>query len=156
MHAYIGGDDRQTLYKPPSYSKAQMSLPFTLATALVHGEVFLDQYTEANLRNQRTLSVAEKVTVVADTAMDELQNAGKWPARVVLHTVDGQKYEGSVDYPRGSPQHPLTAAQLERKFRRLSERKLDAKDQDKVLDLVTDIERLENIRALTDSMVGTQ
>lgn len=154
MHAYIGGDDRQTLYKPPSYSKAQMSLPFTLATALVHGEVFLDQYTEANLGNPRTLSVAERVTVIADAAMDDLQNAGKWPARVVVRTIDGRKYEGSVDYPRGSPQHPLTAEQLERKFRRLSRRRLDAKDQDKVLDLVTNIERLEDIRALTESMAG--
>lgn len=155
MHAYIGGDDRLTLYKPPSYSKAQMSLPFTLATALVHGEVFLEQYTGANLSNPRTLSVAEKVTVIADAAMDGLQNAGKWPARVVVHTIDGQKYEGKVDYPRGSPQHPLTDAQLERKFRRLTERRLDGKGQDRVLELVAGVEELEDIQALTDSMVGT-
>lgn len=156
MHAYIGGDDKQTLYRPPSYSKAQMSLPFTLATALVHGEVFLDQYTEENLKSPRTLGVAEKVTVIADAAMDEMQNAGKWPARVVLHTIGGERYEGSVEYPRGSPQNPLTAAQLERKFRRLSARKLAAKEQDAVLDLVANIERLDDIRVLTDAMAGQQ
>jgi len=154
MHAYIGGDDKGTLYRPPSYSKAQMSLPFTLATALVHGEVFLDQYTSENIQHPVTLGVASKVKVTADADMDEMQNAGKWPARVVLRTTSGQEFQGSVEYPRGSPQRPLTSSQLETKFRRLSERKLGGDAQDKVLELVDNIEQLEDIRVLTTAMAG--
>lgn len=151
MHAYIGGDDRTTLYRPPSYSKAQMSLPFTLATALVHGEVFLNQYTLENIQNPVTLGVAAKVKVVADLKMDEMQNAGKWPARVKVKMVDGTVHEGSVEYPRGSPQQPLTSSQLERKFRRLSEGKLSIDRQDKLIELVDRLEQVSDGAALTQA-----
>ncbi|HEX7126057.1 MAG TPA: MmgE/PrpD family protein [Thermodesulfobacteriota bacterium] len=149
MHAYIGGDDQATLYRPPSYSKAQMSLPFTLATALVHGEVFLSQYTQAALENPVTLEVAARVKVIADPEMDRMQNAGKWPARVRVRMKDGTVHEGSVEYPHGSPQRPLTPAELERKFRRLCDGKLDRRRQDGIIEVVDRMERVEDITVLT-------
>jgi len=154
MHAFVGGDDKTTLYRPPTYSKAQMSLPFTLATALVHGEVFLDQYTPANIENPVTLGVAQKVKVVADAGMDQMQNAGKWPARVVLRTTSGEVLEASVEYPHGSPQRPLGPSELERKFRRLSDKRLTKSAQDAVLDLVEKVEQLEDIGMLAAAMAA--
>jgi 2-methylcitrate dehydratase PrpD len=154
MHAYIGGTDLETLYAPPTYSKAQMSLPFTLATAVRHGQVFVDEYAPERLHDPSTLKLARKVTVIADPEMDRMQNEGKWPARVRVLTHDGKWHEGAVEYPKGSPQNPLTNEEVERKFRSLSSRRLDLGQQQQVIDTVWALERCVHIGNLA-GLLGT-
>ncbi|MGE4239458.1 MmgE/PrpD family protein [Ramlibacter sp.] len=153
MHAYIGGDDQEALYRPPNYSKAQMSLPFALATAITRGELFLDQYTEAALADAATLGFARKVRVIADPQMDEMLNAGKWPASVRVTMTDGTRLTGGVDFPKGSPQNPLSAEQHQRKFRRLSEKRIDNARCDAIIALVDDLESLADVETLTSKLV---
>ena len=154
MHAYIGGNDPESLYAPPTYSKAQMSLPFTLATAVRFGQVFVDEYTPERLRDPLTLELARKVKVIADPEMDRMQNAGKWPARVRVLMTNGQWREGGVDFPRGAPQNPFIHGELERKFRSLSMRRLGAQRQQAVIDRIGTLEREATVRPLADLLAG--
>jgi 2-methylcitrate dehydratase PrpD len=154
MHAYIGGNDPEGLYAPPTYSKAQMSLPFTLATAIRFGQVFVDEYTQERLHDPETLELARKVTVVADPEMDRMQNEGKWPARVRVLLANGQWREGSVDFPKGSPQNPFLHDELERKFRSLSKRRLDPRQQQELLDRIGALEREKSVRPIADLLAG--
>ena len=153
MHAFIGGSDEEATYTPSTYLKAQMSLPYTLAVTLFDGELFLDQYSPEKLKEKKVLQLARKVKISADQEMDELQNAGKWPSRVEVVTKKGDSHEILVEYPKGSPQNPLTDAELQRKFIRLSENILDEKRMGKIIELINDLENMKEVSTLTHLMV---
>jgi 2-methylcitrate dehydratase PrpD len=148
MHAFIGGPDKDAMYAPSTYLKAQMSLPYTLAVTLLEGELFLDQYSSEKMQASGVLEVARKVKITADPQMDQLQNQGKWPSRVEVLTKDGQSYEAFIEYPKGSPQNPLNDAELETKFARLSENILVREKIAQIIETTRSLERVENVREL--------
>ena len=153
MHAFIGGPDKEAMYAPSTYLKAQMSLPYTLAVTLLDGELFLDQYSSEKMQAPEVLEVARKVKITADQQMDRLQNQGKWPSRVQVLTNDGQSHEAFVEYPKGSPQNPLSDAELETKFARLSEKVLDKTKISEVIQTVKALERVKDVRQLVQLLL---
>ncbi|MFH1336809.1 MAG: MmgE/PrpD family protein [Candidatus Zixiibacteriota bacterium] len=153
MHAFIGGSDQEAMYAPPTYIKAQMSLPYTLAITLLDGELFLEQYSPEKLSDQKTLSLARKVKITADQEMDRMQNEGKWPSRIQVVTKSGNSYEAFVEYPKGSPQNPLTDLELQRKFNRLSGKSLNKKQREGIIEAVNGLETLKEVTALTRLMI---
>lgn len=153
MHAFIGGASKEATYAPSTYLKAQMSLPYTLAVTLLDGELFLDQYSPEKMADQRVLGFAQKVKIISDEEMDRLQNAGKWPSRVEVVTTSGNSYEVFMEYPKGSPQNPLTDAELQKKFARLSEGLLDEKQRDEIIQIVNDLENLQEVTTLANLLV---
>jgi 2-methylcitrate dehydratase PrpD len=148
MHAFIGGPDQEAMYAPSSYLKAQMSLPYALGVTLLDGELFLDQYTSEKMGDRRVLEAARKVKITADEEMDRLQNLGKWPSRVEVITIDGRAHEAFIEYPKGSPQNPLTDDELQRKFVRLSEQILDSKKIDEIIRTVNALENVSDVKEL--------
>jgi len=153
MHAFIGGSDKEATYAPSTYLKAQMSLPYTLAVTLLEGELFLDQYSPERFKDQRIRQLARKVNITADKEMDRMQNAGKWPARVQLVTKSGNQYESFTEYPKGSPQNPLTDSDLYRKFTRLAEKILDKKETEKIIEMVNGLENMKEAATLAHLLV---
>lgn len=153
MHAFIGGADREAMYAPSTYLKAQMSLPYTLAVTLLEGELFLDQYAPERLRDRRILQLARRVKITADPVMDQLQNDGKWPSRVQVVTGSGASYESFVDYPKGSPQNPLTDSELQQKFVRLSEKILDQRRMEEIIRAVDALENIKEAATLAHLLV---
>ena len=53
-------------YKPQGLTSAQMNLPFCVATLLLEGDVFVDQFSEAVVTDARRMALAAKVEVVHD------------------------------------------------------------------------------------------
>jgi 2-methylcitrate dehydratase PrpD len=153
MHAFIGGSDRETMYAPPTYLKAQMSLPYTLAVTLIDRELFIVQYSPEKLRDKKVLELARKVRVTADPEMDRMQNAGKWPSRIQVVTKSGKSFEAFVEYPKGSPQNPLTDAEIQKKFTRLSERILSRERMEKVIQAIVELENINNVTTLVNLLV---
>jgi 2-methylcitrate dehydratase PrpD len=153
MHAFIGGSDEEAKYAPSTYLKAQMSHPYTLAVTLLDGELFLDQYLPEKLKDKKVLQLARKVKVVPDQEMDELQHAGKWPSRVRVVTKKGDSHEMFVEYPKGSPQNPLTDEELQGKFIRLSEKILDDKRIEKIITMINNLEHMKEVSTLTQLLV---
>jgi len=105
---------------PSSPYRAQFSIAYCVATALVEGQVGLDQFTAdrfdaagvrdpsiAYLLKQTRVSVAEDLTAKYPAA---------WPARITIELGDGRSLRGAADFPRGNPENPVTTEALEAKF----------------------------------------
>ena len=58
------------------------------------------------------------------------------------------------DTPRGSPENPLTRAQIEAKFRAYAKDRLPVARIDQVVDAVAKLEELPNARTLMDLLRG--
>ncbi|MFC4001619.1 MmgE/PrpD family protein [Prauserella oleivorans] len=86
---------------------AQFSIPWLVAAQLVTGAVDLTTIAGPTLLDADVEAFATRVTVHQDAH----GTATMAPATVVLHTDDGQRREVTAPMP-GSPEHPLTEAQL--------------------------------------------
>lgn len=101
-----------------SISSAKMSIPFSVAVALVTGEAGLNAFTDETICNPAILSLAKKVQVVVDEELTA-QSPAKRASKVTIHTKSGS-FSNQVDYPKGEPENPLSQQELEDKFRELA------------------------------------
>jgi 2-methylcitrate dehydratase PrpD len=61
----------------------------------------------------------DKVRMELDQEIDAAYPA-RWIGRVTVETVDGQRYEGRVEEPKGDPGNTLSREELEQKALRLA------------------------------------
>jgi 2-methylcitrate dehydratase PrpD len=62
----------------------------------------------------------DKVTMVLDGEVDSAYPV-RWIGKVTVETVDGKRYEGRVDEPKGDPGNTLSREELEQKALRLAD-----------------------------------
>jgi len=144
---------KKDMYHPITYGDAQTSLPYCLAVACLDGEVSVDQFSEERMRNKNVLNLAEKIFLIPDEAMDAAFSEGKWPARIEVTTNDGKVYSHTIEYPKGSPQNPLSFEELKVKFESLSHNALNSEKQNRVFALIANLEKLKDVSELISFMV---
>src|SRR5215204_5600701 len=91
-------------YRPQSLTSAQMNLPFCLATLLIEGDVFVEQYSASVIADPRRVALAQKVEVRHDPAITARGARFRHMVRVELHLNNGSREEETVETPRGSEQ----------------------------------------------------
>jgi 2-methylcitrate dehydratase PrpD len=146
-----GGESGYALCVPPEVKRvprtivdAQFSVPWTVATALVKGNVSLEDFTEEALRNEDVLEISQKVTGQLDPSMNR---HGVSPGSVTIATKAGDEYTEYVEYCLGSPERPMTFDDCARKFRECSAysiKPLSDDRVDKVIELIRQIEKLDD------------
>lgn len=93
---------------------AKFSVPFTVAVALVDGDVTLRSYEPASLERDDLRAWAARVEVAVDADFDA--TAGFSGGRTELRLRDGRVLSETVLTPRGNPRDPLDDAALTAKF----------------------------------------
>ncbi|MEO9323497.1 MmgE/PrpD family protein [Nocardioides sp. C4-1] len=97
---------------------AQMSIPFAIATTLVHDEVGLTEFDDAARLDPAVRSLVERVTVRADAQAD-----ADYPtlrtAVVTLRLTDGREVVERVPVPYGEPGNPVSDEEMTAKMVRL-------------------------------------
>lgn len=99
----------------PTPSSAKMSIPYCVAVSLTKAECGMDAFAEQVVADSDILALTRKVQVEEDPVMTSL-SPGKRGARVVVKTVSGQEYISEVDNPLGEPEHPMSDAELVKKY----------------------------------------
>ena len=115
---YLQATEGHSYIEIPTVSAAKMSIPFSVAVALVTGSADMKAFSSENVANKAILDLTQKVEVKEDTNLTEL-NPQKRAAIVIVHTQHGD-YSQRVDYPKGEPENPLSKGELENKFRSLA------------------------------------
>ena len=128
---------------PRTYHEAQVSLPYSVAIALLEGNALLSQYTDRKLGNATVRRLMDRTRIDTDA---------KLPRGVSCHTTitmqSGEQYVSQVDYPKGSIQNPMSDDELRVKFELLSVPVVGAAKAEKIADLVMHIERCSDVGEL--------
>jgi 2-methylcitrate dehydratase len=114
----IGGEPEK--WRPKSRETADHSLAYCVAVALVDGEVWLPQFDEARFTDERLLDLVRRISVQRDADLSARYPEGI-PNRITVYMKAGQTFVKEVTFPRGHAKNPMTDAEVERKFRALSE-----------------------------------
>lgn len=98
---------------------AQLSLPYTIAVALLTGNVTLNDFTETTWANPAVLALMEKVNIHIDEQADASYPKVGRPADITIRFKDGSKVNHRVEQPYGEPDNPMSDQDLEAKARNL-------------------------------------
>jgi 2-methylcitrate dehydratase PrpD len=105
---------------PTSTEEAQYSLPFSVAAALVHGEVGAAAITGPGLHDPEVLRLSARIKTVESKKFNTAFPGERW-ASVCLTRTDGRLLYSSPILPRGDPDRALSESDIRQKFRRLAE-----------------------------------
>jgi 2-methylcitrate dehydratase PrpD len=139
-------------YKPQGLTSAQMNLPFCVATLLAEGDVFVDQFSEAVVTDERRMALARKVEVVHDPAITARGAKLRHMVRVEVSLSDGTHESETVEAPRGSEQKFASAADVVEKFRKLARRTCSDAEAARIAELVLGCEKLDDIGVLVKAL----
>jgi 2-methylcitrate dehydratase PrpD len=132
---------------------AQFSIPYTVATAILHGDVSLEHFDEACTRDARISDFSRKVQVVIDP---------KLPDRDMGHAFMQIRYRGAVcekrvEAMKGSPANPMSMNDCVAKFRKCvaySKNGIIANNAGQIVELTSGLESVDDIRVLTNLLAG--
>lgn len=103
-------------YAPSGVTAAQMSIPYGVASMLLHGDVGASRFSDEAIRDPRAVELARRVTVEGDEAVDSLGPEHRYTVHVAVETDDGRRVEGAADDRPGGPTRPLPRQSLVDKF----------------------------------------
>jgi 2-methylcitrate dehydratase PrpD len=133
---------------PATYHEAQVSLPYSVAIALLEGGALPPQYQNEKLKAPEVLRLSEMLKVESD---DSLPRGVSCALTVV--TAGGATLSSQVDHPRGSNANPMTEAEMNRKVHMLGDPVVGAEAIDGLIELVSKIEDEPRIDGLLQTTV---
>lgn len=148
--AYAGCAQGDNKYRPRNPVDAQFSIPYTVACASVRRKVFIDDFSEEAIRDERLLQIAKRVRVNVDTALDKLPGITA-PNRLELKTKNGREYSRYLEFVKGHPKNPMTWEECVEKFKRctrFSARPLSDDTVDQVVKQVADLQDAKDVRQI--------
>jgi 2-methylcitrate dehydratase PrpD len=139
-------------YRPQGLTAAQMNLAFCVATLVTEGDVFVDQFSEAAVTDQRRMALANKVEVVHDPAITARGARFRHMARVDVHLTCGAVESETVVAPRGSEDAFASEVDVVEKFRNLAYRAVPEAQAERIVDLTLGCERLDDVGELVSAL----
>jgi len=141
-------------YKPQGLVSAQLNLPFCVATLLLEGDVFVDQFTDAAVDDQRRIELSKKVSVLHDPAITARGANYRHMVRVDVHLKNGVKLEQAVETPRGSEASFASQAEIVGKFKKLATHVVSDAKADEVVNLVLGAEKLARAEQIAQALAN--
>jgi 2-methylcitrate dehydratase PrpD len=137
-------------YRRAGLTAAQLNLPFCVATLILAGDAFVDQFACDCVNDPARIELSRKVQVVHDPAITALGAAQRHKVRLDVHFRDGSVERETREAPRGSEQFFADDAQIVDKFRKLTRTVMPRERQNALIDAVLRLEDLPDSRAIAD------
>jgi 2-methylcitrate dehydratase PrpD len=128
---------------PQTYHEAQVSLPFSVAVALIEGKALLRQYSNRNIRNAEVKRLSNLVRINEDPSLPRGVSC-----RMTVNLKDGRRVAAQVDYPKGSIQNPMSEAEMQAKFDSLATPVIGPKKAASLAEQVLNLERVRDVSEL--------
>jgi aconitate decarboxylase len=141
-------------YKPQGLVSAQLNLAFCVATLLLEGDVFVDQFTDAVTNDCRRIELSKTVSVVHDPSITARGSNYRHMVRVEVHLKNGVKLEQTVEAPRGSENSFASEFDIVQKFKKLATHVVSAAKADDVVNLVLGAEKLARAEQIAQALAN--
>lgn len=134
---------------PTTGLRGKVSLAYCVSRMLIDGTLGVTHFTDEAVRDASVVALMKRVQVEAD---DSLPDNGEFPAEVELRLDDGRTFVERREHPRGSPASPMSAGDIEGKFRDCATTVLPTADTDRALRLLAGLLDLDNVDSLCTAL----
>jgi 2-methylcitrate dehydratase PrpD len=129
---------------PTNALDAKFSLQHTVALALSHGVVRIDDFTDDTIRDQELVGLRERVR--AHPLPPDREGPEHFAAEVHVRLADGTERVARMERPRGrTPETALTDDDIETKFRACTDSTLDVAQQDQLIAAIGGLENQQHL-----------
>lgn len=142
VHQLVGSP-QEVKIKPDSIPSARFSLQFTVAAALIRGDVFLKEIEPESIKDAEILGLAKKVSVEPDPALRTDFVLGKTVMEV--ETEDRSLLKKEIELPLGNPSRPLGYDACAVKFLKCARYAVRPSEKSRLEELIAIVSRLEEI-----------
>lgn len=132
---------------PATRIEAQLSLPYSIAVALVAGKAFLGEFEPPLLHDPEVRRLASLVRLIESPELPFDSEP-----YLTLTTTGGKVITGHVDHASGAPQNPLSPETIIQKFESLAERVLPIAKVAELRDMTLAAATLADVRAITSCL----
>lgn len=133
---------------------ADHSIPYTVAVAVLEGEVTPDQYSERHLRNTSVHELMDRIEVEgAPELTDHRSQHPRHIPSITTITADREEYKIRIDCPLGHPENPMTEEQIERKMTKNCRSYLSDGQIQEVIDVCRSVTALDSVDPLLRPLV---
>ena len=136
-------------YIPQGLTSAQLNLPYCVATYLLEGECFVDQFTEAMVADPQRMALAEKVRVQHDDAITKQGSKFRHKVHVQIELHDGTILKTTVESGRGSEHNFASEADIVSKFMLLATKALPKNQAQQLCETILNLDKLADASQLT-------
>lgn len=130
--------------RPRTYHEAQVSLPYSVAVALIEGAAFFPQYRNEKLGEAEILRLSDLLEIVPDESLPRGVSC-----HLIVETAAGVRLESQIDHPKGSIASPMTDAEMRGKVHLLGDAVVG---EDQVGRMIAAIDGVEDLRSIETLM----
>ncbi len=133
---------------PPSIPGAKLSLPFTVAAALVDKKIEIRSFTDEKIKDPAILGLTGKTVYEYDESLKSDLSKTMLPGKVRVEMEDGAAYEKRVDVVYGHPKNRMKWEDLATKFRdcaSFAKRKFAAEEIDSIAEAIEHLEDVDDV-----------
>lgn len=112
----VAGHDHVVI---PSTSSAKMSIPYSVAVALIFKKAGLKEYEQSYVENKDVVNLMKKIHVYEVNEFTEAFPQ-KTIAEVIVTLEDKTQFIEKVDFPKGEPENPLSEGEFKERFLELA------------------------------------
>ena len=131
-----------------SVLSAQMNLRYGIAVMAIERRSGVEQFDESKIRDPEILKFIARIGVEHEPKFDGENGRYRVACRLVVLCKDGAEHETTVLYRKGSPEDPMTEAQLVEKFNALT-KKIGGRRSEQIAKVVSHIEDCEDLAELS-------
>ncbi len=133
-------------YEPQGLTSAQLNLPFCIATLLLESDVSPSQFDAACITDEKRINLSRKVRCIHDPEITARGSKLRHMVHVEILFSDGTSEKQTREFQRGSELDFADDDTVIKKFKSLTDEKITAQQQDRIIDLTLSIERLKNVK----------
>ena len=135
--------------RPKNAINAKYSMPFTVSTAIIDGNVTLDSFKEENLTRPDILALAGRFTHKLNDEWDKSLDM-KTGGQLTITTKDGRTLTSKVSKTLGNPENPMTEEAFEAKFFSCMSKAACPKTHEEQAAVLAHVKALEAINDMKD------
>ncbi|MBN2060069.1 MAG: MmgE/PrpD family protein [Deltaproteobacteria bacterium] len=132
---------------PPNPDIAQVSIPYTVAAALIEGKVGIPEVSGDKIRDPHILNLAKRVKHTVDPGYDEGMAIKAW-MRILM--TDGTEYVKEINTPKGSIENPFHETDVREKFLNNATMVIP---EDQAKKLADSIMKLDDVNDISELMI---
>ena len=138
------GEPRDAKIAPDSVPTAQFSIQYTVAAALIRGDVFLKELEPDSIKDDEILDLASRVYVEPDPSLRTDFVLGRTVMEIDLEGQPSLKQE--IELPLGNPSHPIKYDACAEKFRKCTLYSVNPLQAECVEELIEKVSRLQDLQ----------
>ena len=147
VKTYELGKDLCGAIFPQNIPQAKFSIAYCAAASFAFGRCSIEEMNMDVIKSEPIQELLKKSELTVDEGLEKKFPLG-YASIVEVTTKDGQTFSELTEHCKGDPENPVSFDEMKDRFFAMTKGAISQKNQDRVFDLVRNLEKIEDVNEL--------